>query len=133
MRRDDDGKQPVDLGPRQGGGRLVHEDQSRLCREPTCNGDDLALRHGEVGDNGIEVEIEVEALEHVARDLAHARPCAPVSAVVEMVLDRNVLRDRKVGKKGQVLEDHLDAERLCMRWIQRETVWPSISIVPALG
>src|SRR5215208_5263102 len=63
-------KQPVDLGACERGRRLVHENQPCLCGESACYGDDLTFRYRQIGDDSGEVEIEFEALQHIARDLA---------------------------------------------------------------
>ena len=80
-------------------GRLVHEDQPGFGREAPADGDDLALRDGEVGDERRRIEPEVEPREGLFGERPHAAVAHRTGQRAEMALDRHVLGDAEVLKQ----------------------------------
>ena len=67
-------EQEVDLVPGQRRGRLVHEQDAGVGGEAAADRDDLALRHRQRADAGIERQMGIEPGERRLRRLAHRPP-----------------------------------------------------------
>src|SRR6202034_4664851 len=59
----DDPHQPVGLGGRQAGGRLIHDDDAGVERKRLGDLQKLALRKGEVGNKIVDLEVDIESLQ----------------------------------------------------------------------
>ena len=67
--RPHDGEQALDLGPRERGGRLVHDQHARVEAQRLGDLDDLLVGDREAADGAVGVELDAEAVEQ-ALDLA---------------------------------------------------------------
>ena len=67
-------EQELDLVAGQRGGRLVHEQDAGVGGEAAADRDDLALRHGQRPDAGVERKVGVEPGERRLRRRAHRPP-----------------------------------------------------------
>ena len=115
-----DRQKAVHLGAGQRGGGLVHEDEPRLGGEAAGDGGDLALGDREVREGGVEIEFEIEALQDRRRDGPHPAPAHQPQRRAERIRDGDVLGHGQVREQRQVLEDHLDPERLGLGGIERQ-------------
>ena len=59
----DDPHQPIGLGGRQAGRRLVHDDDAGVERKRLGDLQKLALRKGEVGNEIVDLEVDVQSLQ----------------------------------------------------------------------
>ena len=117
----DDAEQPVDLGAGQRGGGLVHEQQPRVGGEAAADRDDLALGDRQGGDRRVERRGGSRAAPSTSpRDPPHRGPAHRPQRRAERAVDGDVLGDRQIREQRQVLEDHLDAERLGLGRVERQ-------------
>ena len=59
----DDPHQPIGLGGRQAGGRLIHDDDAGVERKRLGDLQKLALRKREVGNEVVDLEVDVQSLQ----------------------------------------------------------------------
>ena len=127
-----DREQPIDVGRREGRGRLVEDEHPRLDAEGARDLDDLPLGDGEVPHRPPRVDSLAEQREE-------ARRLRPHGAVVDerasrLAAEEDVLRHVEVGDEARILVDHGDAEAA---GFGRRASWspagPSTRMVPSSG
>ena len=64
----DDPHQPIGLGGRQAGSRLIHNDDAGVERKRLGDLQKLALRKGEVGNQIVDLEVDVQSLQQRRHD-----------------------------------------------------------------
>ena len=65
----DDPQQPIGLGRRQAGRRLVHDDDAGVERKSLGDLQKLALRQREVGNKIVDIEVDIQSLQQRRDDL----------------------------------------------------------------
>ena len=88
---------------------LHHLGRARLERQRAGYGDELLVGHGKRLDARVEVYAHADARQHVGRQAPHLAVVDQLAAGRQLRADGDVLGHRQVGKKGEVLEDDLDA------------------------
>lgn len=89
----DEGEQPFDLGGRQAGGGLVHDQQAGVARERLGDLQQLLLGHDQVSHPGAGVELEPDPAEQAQgrgphRGLVEERSPSPLTPEEDVVRDR---------------------------------------------
>ena len=105
----DDAEEPVDLGLRERGRRLVHHDHARVGRERLGDLDDLLIGDREPARDAVGIELDAELVEEQLHLAPHAPPVDAPAAAQRLRADEDVLRDRQVGEERGLLEDDGDA------------------------
>ena len=107
-----DGEEAVDLDAGEGGGRLVHDEHSRV--EGDCLGDldDLLVGDGEALGRAVRVDVHAEPGEERLRLFAHRRAVDAAEAVRGLAAHEDVFGDREVGEERRLLVDDRDARGL---------------------
>ena len=104
----DDAEQPLDLGRRQRGGRLVHHDHARVRRQRLRDLDELLVGDREAAREPVGIEPDAELLEHGGRLATHPPAVDAAEALERLHADEDVLGDAQVGKERRLLEDDRD-------------------------
>ena len=109
LQRAHDGEQPLDLGPGERGGRLVHDQHARVEAQRLGDLDDLLVGDREAAHRALGIEADAEAVEQ-ALDLAvHGAAVDPLEAAQRVEAHDDVLRDAEVGEQRRLLVDDRDA------------------------
>src|SRR5262249_29261679 len=103
----DEGEEPLDLLRREGGGGLVEDQAADVARDRPRDLDDLTLADSQRAHRPFRVEIDPELVEPPGRVPSQLSPLDEPS-LPRPAPERNVLRDRKGGRVGHLLEDHAD-------------------------
>jgi hypothetical protein len=107
----DDGEELFHLGPAQGAGWLVHDDELRLHRQRAGDLDHLLLGNREVAHPRGGAAVEPDALAELPR-LSLELPIADEEVPARLTADEDVLRHRHVGGEGEFLVDGDDTGAL---------------------
>ena len=105
----DDGEQAVDLAAGQRGGRLVHDQETRVAHPRAGDGDDLAVGGGQGSDRGVEIDGDVEPGQRLGAEFATALGVDEGLAFAEQPVEGEVLGHRQAGEQREVLVDDLNA------------------------
>ena len=105
-----DAEELLHLVRREGGGRLVHDQDAHVEGDGLGDLDGLLLGEGQPAGRLADVEPHVEPGEDLARLALHPAPVDDLAAVA--VADEDVLGDREVGEDHRLLVDGGDAEAL---------------------
>ena len=108
----DDLEQSPHLGAGQRGGRLIHEDQPCIGRQPAGNRNNLTLRDGQRPDNRVERQLVFEVLQDRTCGNAHLAPGNRPCRVSEQLIDCNVFGNAQIRKQRKILVDDLYPEFL---------------------
>src|SRR5262249_13015410 len=109
----DDVEQPPGVMLAQRRGRLVHDEDPGVLRE--CLGDlhTLTVADRERADDLADVEImDIEGRQELLSLAAHRAPIDGAEPRSRRVAEEDVLRDRQLGEKQQLLIDRRDAGAL---------------------
>ena len=90
---------------REGGRRLVHDDELRVAHEGAADGDELLVGHGQVADQLVEVHVEADLRHGLARDLTHAGTVHQATPGGHFAAERNVLHNGEVRENREILVD----------------------------
>jgi hypothetical protein len=114
-------EEPVHLGGRERGGRLVHHDDPRLQRDGLADLDDLLVRDGQPAGDPRRIERDPEPGEYRRRLRPHGPPVDTPGGTQGLAADEHVLRHGQVGEQRRLLVDDRDPgrERRC-RPVQRD-------------
>ena len=107
--RPHDVEQPLDLGARKRGGRLVHDQHARVEAERLRDLHDLLVGDRQAADRALGVEPHAEAVEQVLDAPVHRPPVDPLERAERVVAHDHVLRDAEVREQRRLLVDHRDA------------------------
>jgi hypothetical protein len=106
-----DAEQPLDLGPGERRGRLVHDQHPRVERQRLGDLDDLLVGDREAADGARGVEPDAEAVELLLHLAVHQPAVDPARALERVPAHDDVLRHREVGEERRLLIDDGDAGR----------------------
>ena len=111
----DDLEQALDLAVLEGRGRLVQDQHPRVARERSGNRDRLALGEAERAGRRVEVRLEVQAGERLARQFPHTPRVHHSEAALREMAEHHVLGDRERRRDAQLLLNDRDArpESVC--------------------
>ena len=90
---DQNAEQPLDLRRRQGGGRLVEDDDARAGEQHAGELDELLHADREIAEPRARIDVEPEALELLARLARHVAPGHDAEAVDRLRAEKHVLGD----------------------------------------
>ena len=100
--------QRVDVRPGQGGGRLVHHDETRLANERLGYLDQLLLRYRKAPRRPVERQGDVELGQH-GGGRSQCGPAVQEQSAGRLVPEHDILHDVQVRNEVELLIDHRDA------------------------
>ena len=102
-------EQPRDLGRRQGGGRLVEDDDARAGEQHARELDELLHADRKIAEARARVDVEAEVLRAARRLARHAAPGDDAEAADRLRAEKDVLGDGEIGRDAELLMHHADA------------------------
>ena len=109
------GEEALDLVPRQGGRRLIHDEDLRVQRDRFRDFDDLLVRDRQTISQLRGVDGHFETVEELLRVAPHGRVIDEAEASPGLSAHVDVLSNRQVGKQRGLLVDHRDSGGLRFR------------------
>src|SRR3954470_5512608 len=113
----DNPKKIVHIGAGQAAGGLIHDEDARFANEGSGNLDDLLLGDRAMANWQIERNRVLQFRKSVPREISLPRSIDATEAG-RFCTEDDVLRHRKVRRKGEFLIDHRHTGTRCVQWTQ---------------
>ena len=107
----DDPHQPIGLGGRQAGSRLIHDDDAGVERKRLGDLQQLTLRKGEVGNQIVDLEVDVQSLQQRRHDAFRRLAVDELKGTGRQRLppDQHICADVEIVEKVQFLMNEGDS------------------------
>ena len=102
-------EQPRDLGRREGGGRLVQDDDPRAGEQHPRELDELLHADRIIAQTRAGVDLEAEVLQLRDRLARHPLPGDEAESADRLRAEKDVLRHCQIGRDAELLMHHADA------------------------